>query len=181
MSLFSSIANVAKGIFKPVISTLKTTGKSLLGGVASTLFEGATSAIGGGAGGAPPTTTPSAGGVVQTLPALRQGYPTYAGLPTIPQAGTPAPGGMARSIGAGLGSMISAATGMSPAGFTKTKRGKLTGNMIPVGYQERMSSSGVIYLAKAKRRRGITARDLSAYRRVDRLISRYHKPHRRGK
>jgi hypothetical protein len=51
------------------------------------------------------------------------------------------------------------------------KRGRLTGNAIPAGFQERMSKNGQVYLAKQTRRRGISGRDLSAFRRVSRLLT----------
>lgn len=55
----------------------------------------------------------------------------------------------------------------------KYKVGRLTGNTIPRGYVERMSKDGVIYLARPRRRRGITARDLATYRRVSRVLKTY--------
>lgn len=58
-------------------------------------------------------------------------------------------------------------------GMAKTKTGRLSGAQIPRGFVERMSKSGVIYLSKIGRRRGINSRDLSTYRRVDRLLHRY--------
>jgi hypothetical protein len=66
-------------------------------------------------------------------------------------------------------------------GIVSTKRGKLTGNAIPRGYVEKMSTTGVVYLAKLRRRRGISSRDLSSFYRVQRLVSKIRTPHRRGK
>ena len=54
--------------------------------------------------------------------------------------------------------------------------GKLSGQNIPNGYHEAMDhKTGQIYLTKNRRRRGITARDLSNFRRVHRLLKRYGK------
>lgn len=58
-------------------------------------------------------------------------------------------------------------------GGRRMKVGKLTGNAIPSGFVEKMSKQGVIYLAKAGRRRGLTGRDLASFRRVARLIKQY--------
>lgn len=111
-------------------------------------------------------------------------------LPTTMPGGAPSQnaGGLAGSLGQMAGAML----GFGPAGGrmpgapgqVRMKRGRLTGNAIPAGYQERMSKQGVIYLGKATRRRGISGRDLSAFRRVSRLLSHYRAPstfHRRRK
>ncbi|MFV2082062.1 MAG: hypothetical protein ACC669_09350 [bacterium] len=68
-------------------------------------------------------------------------------------------------------------TGYASAG--KFKLGKLSGNMIPHGYVERMSKAGVIYLTKIRRRRGISGRDLQTYRRVHRVLKTYSKEHKK--
>jgi len=65
------------------------------------------------------------------------------------------------------------------ASASKFKLGKLSGNMIPHGYVERMSKQGVIYLTKVRRRRGITGRDLQTYRRVHRTLKTYAKEHKK--
>jgi len=186
MSLLSSIGS----FFAPVVNTVKTAGQALLGGAASTLFSSVSSKLGAPAqalgASLPATAGTAAGGVMQSLSSggtapyrLPSNLPATIGTPT----GAPAPGGLMRSIGQGLGTLASGAlAGATGRGFSKTKIGKLTGNMIPAGYVERMSPSGVVYLARQKRRRGITARDLSAYRRVDRLVHRIARAHpRRGK
>jgi len=120
--------------------------------------------------------------------------PSLQNLPVGAPAGTPAPGrsqaifkgqvmpGGAPTTATQIGQLLSGAVpGM--VGARKMKRGRLTGNAIPAGYVERMSNAGVVYLAKSSRRRGISARDLSAFRRVDRLIHRYQRRAipRRGK
>lgn len=105
------------------------------------------------------------------------------GIPSGGFGGLPSRGGgflqtagqflQAQGFGPSLGAIAGGVPGTG--GIRKMKRGRLTGNAIPVGFQERMSKQGVIYLAKATRRRGITGRDLSAFRRVSRLISSYHR------
>jgi len=57
----------------------------------------------------------------------------------------------------------------------KYKAGKLSGQPIPHGFHEKMSPQGTIYLVKARRRRGITYRDLATYRRVHRTLKTYAK------
>jgi len=169
---------------KPVVSVVKTAGQALLGGVSSSLFSSAQSALGGGGktlGDAIPTTAGAmGGGLLQTkigAPATGYHLPTTIGS-NLPVKANPTPGGLMQRIGSGLGQLASGAiAGSGMGGVTRMKRGKLTGNAIPAGYVERMSPSGVIYLAKQKRRRGITARDLSAYRRVDRLVHRIARSH----
>jgi len=179
MSLLSSIGS----FIKPIISTVKTAGQALLGGAASTLFSGVTQKLGAPAqalgASLPVTAGTAAGGLTQSL--TTGGTVPYR-LPSIgTPTGSPTPGGLMRQIGAGLGTMAQGALGITGAGISRTKVGKLTGNAIPVGYMERMSPSGVVYLARQKRRRGITARDLSAYRRVDRLVHRIARAHRSGR
>jgi len=186
MSLLSSIGS----FFKPVVSVVKTAGQALLGGAASTVFSSVTGKLGAPAStlGAslPATAGTQAGGLMQSLSSggvAPYRLPSSLPVPIGTATGAPAPGGLMRSIGAGLGSLASGAIGAATGrGISRTKVGKLSGNMIPAGYVERMSPSGVIYLARQKRRRGITARDLSAYRRVDRLVHRIARAHpRRGK
>lgn len=129
--------------------------------------------------GAPVTTAGTGGGgLTQTLPVLQTGG--------IVGSGTPTPGGLMRQLGQVGGAMLAQSMGIAPGrGMTRTKVGRLTGNMIPAGYVEKMSNTGVIYLAKQRRRRGISARDLSSFYRVNRLVSkihgRAHRSSRRGK
>lgn len=188
MSLWTSIRNAVTGVIKPIVGIATTAVGSFLGGPVGGAVGGA---IGGTLTGsstntAPPTTAGAqAGGLVQTLPALRMGAPV-SGLGATSNSPTAA-GGMMQSLASQAGTFLRAQVlgGASAVGggMSKTKVGKLTGNMIPRGYIERMSPAGVIYLAKAKHRRGITARDLSAYRRVDRLVHRiaHHTTRRRSK
>ena len=183
MGLFSKLKGIAKAVL-PAISGLIPGVGGVVAGVAS---QALTRPKGGGA---PPTTAgPSAGGIVQTLPAISD-----AGGISGP-SGPPSPGGLMRSIGQGLGQLGAGAMagisqqmglpGMGARGATRMKLGRLSGNYIPAGYVEKMSNTGVIYLAKQRRRRGISARDISAFYRVNRLVARVHgrahRAPRRGK
>lgn len=175
MSFFSKLGNIARkaiGYVAPLTGLIPGVGGAIAGtiaGAVGTSPKATNPAL-------PPLTTAGsgAGGMVQSLPALRgtgvtgPGVPTPGGLMT--QLGQI--GGMAlKGIGQGMG--VLPAT-MGGGGFIKTKPGRLTGNMIPRGYVEKMSPSGVIYLAKQRRRRGLSARDISSFYRVNRLVSKIH-------
>lgn len=153
---------------------------SLIPGVGGAIASGIAGAVGTSPKAGPPSMPPvttagsAAGGMVQTLPMVRGGGVSGPGIPT--------PGGLMGQLGQ-LGGMalkgIGQGMGMLPAGRgaggpMATKPGRLTGNMIPRGYVERMSPTGVIYLGKQKRRRGISARDISSFYRVNRLVSKIH-------
>jgi len=110
-------------------------------------------AIGGIAGGA-------VGGAAPRLPSVMPGGAPL-GLPQLPGLAGIAPGQL------------------KLPGFTqgaRTKAGRLTGQQIPRGFVERMSKTGVVYLSKLGRRRGLSGRDLSNFRRVSRILSRYAAP-----
>lgn len=176
MSFFSSIGKALKSVAAPVLSAVS----SFIPGVG-----GLVAGIGGAAlkpkpsaapapmarpswpTQPPPTTAgPSGGGILQTLPTLSTGG--------ISGPGVPSPGGLMRSLGQ-AGSQFLQGAARGAAGSTiSTKVGRLTGNYIPRGYVERMSSTGVVYLAKQRRRRGISARDISSFYRVNRLVSKIH-------
>ena len=146
MSLFSKIGSIVKSIPK-VVSSVVSVGKDILGGLTGT-------------SGIPSVT--GAGGAISGLPQAR----------TMPQAMPGVLPQLQQSFGTQVGQFArQALTGAVGGGFRKTKFGKLTGNPIPVGYVEKMSQSGVIYLSKATRRRGISSRDLRSFRRVHRLIA----------
>lgn len=169
MSFFSKLGSLAK---KVVGYVAPLTG--LIPGVGGTIASGIAGAVGTGRG-APATTAGSAGGgLLQTLPTLG-GPQTGGGL-----GNAPAPGGLMRSLGAAAGQFAQggmAALGMAPGGArgaTRMKIGRLSGNYIPAGYVEKMSNTGVIYLGKQRRRRGLSARDISAFYRVNRLVSKVH-------
>ena len=156
MSLLKSIGKIFTGAVKTLAPLAPIIG-GMLGGPPGALLG---TAIGG-----------VAGGQARTLPSMPSVMPGGAplGLPQLP--------GMAGLTGQlGLPGF---------AGAAKTKRGRLTGAAIPRGFQERMSKSGMVYLAKMGRRRGLTSRDISTFRRVDRLLHRYagraHAPPRRRK
>lgn len=180
MSLLSSIGN----FLKPVVGVVKNVGQQLLGGITSSFASGLMPAQ-------PSATTAgtSAGGLLQTIAgpgALRGGgIAQTAGMPgtTIPsnlpmKLGAPTPQGLATRIGAAAGNLLQGAiAGTAGGGVARMKRGRLTGNAIPAGYVEKMSPAGVVYLGKVRRRRGISGRDLSAYRRVDRLVHKIARSH----
>lgn len=186
MSFFSKLGSIAKraiGYVAPLTGLIPGVGGTIAGGIASAIGTGK-------ATGAPVTTAgPSAGGLPQTLPILQQ----QGGVSGA--QGSPSPGGLMRSIGQGLGQLggglvtgLAQQAGIPGAGgrgATRMKLGRLTGNYIPAGYVEKMSSTGVVYLAKQRRRRGISARDISAFYRVNRLVAkvhgRAHRAPRRGK
>ena len=172
MGLFSKLKGLAKSVL-PMVS-------SLIPGVGGVVAGVAGQALNRPRGGGAPVTTAgsAAGGMVQTLPMLQERGEQPG------QQATPTPGGLMRQIGAGLGQLgggvmqgISQQMGLPGVGgrrATRMKQGRLTGNFIPAGYVEKMSPSGVIYLAKQRRRRGISARDLSSFYRVNRLVSKIH-------
>ena len=172
MGLFSKLKGIVGSVL-PMVS-------SLIPGVGGIVAGVAGQALNRPKGGGAPVTTagPAAGGMVQTLPMLQERGERPG------QQVTPAPGGLMRSIGQGLGqlgggmvqgiSQQMGLPGVGGRGATRMKVGKLTGNFIPAGYVEKMSPSGVIYLAKQRRRRGISARDLSSFYRVNRLVSKIH-------
>lgn len=173
MSFFSKIGSIAK---KVVGYVAPLTG--LIPGVGGTIASGIAGAVGarGAPAAAPPTVSSAAGGLASTLPVLRsQG--TTGGI-----TGVPTPGGLMRSIGQGLGQLgAGAMAGIGqqmglPMGQrgARFKIGKLTGNSIPAGYIERMSPGGVIYLAKIRRGRGISSRDVRSFYRVSRLVAKIH-------
>lgn len=172
MSFFSKIGKIAQ---KAIGYVAPLTG--LIPGVGGAIASGIAGAIGPPQRSAPPTTAGAgAGGIAQTLPTLG-GIQTGGGI-----GGSPTPGGLMRQLGAAAGAFaqggipgLTRAMGVPGArGATRMKTGRLTGNMIPAGYVEKMSSSGVIYLAKQRRRRGISARDLSSFYRVNRLATKIH-------
>lgn len=171
MSFFSKLGSLAK---KVVGYVAPLTG--LIPGVGGTIASGLAGAIGQKPAAAPPTVSGSAGGLASTLPVLYQ-QGTTGGV-----TGVPTPGGLMRSIGQGLGQLgAGAMAGISqqmglPMGQrgARFKVGKLTGNSIPAGYIERMSPGGVIYLAKVRRGRGISSRDVRSFYRVSRLVSKIH-------
>ena len=192
MSFFSKIGKIAKkaiGYVAPLTGLIPWVGCTIASGIAGAV---ATRPKPSGPSGAPVTTAGSAtGGLAQTLPVLKeQGGPSGV-------VGPPSPGGLMRSLGQGLGQLGAGAIqgisqqmgiptpGVGARGATRMKMGKLTGNYIPAGYVEKMSPSGVVYLAKQRRRRGISARDISAFYRVNRLVAkvhwRAHGARRRGK
>lgn len=145
MSLFSSIGSALSKV-GGVVSKVVDVGKGVLAGLTGTA-------------GLPSLT--GAGSTVSGLP--QQRVTTMPVLPGVQNQG------LAQQVGAFARQAL---TGAVPGlGVRKTKYGKLSGNPIPVGYQEKMSQSGVIYLAKATRRRGVSARDLRSFRRVHRLIA----------
>lgn len=186
MSFFSSLGNLAKkavGYIAPLTGLIPGVGGTIAGALASAIPQKGAPAP------APPITTAGtgAGGLTQTLPVL-------AGKGGMTGPGTPTPQGLMGQLGQLGGQFLKAGAqgmGLLPAtrgngGAIATKTGRLTGNLIPRGYIERMSPSGVIYLAKQKRRRGITARDISSFYRVNRLVSKIHgrahrAPAKRGK
>lgn len=183
MSFFSKLGGLAKkvvGYVAPLTGLIPGVGGAIAGTIA-----GAVGTRGAPTVQPPPTTAGTGGGgVLQTLPVLTTGT-TGAGVPSpqglmaqLGQIGTQALRGAAQGVG-----LLPATRGTGGAIGTKT--GRLTGNIIPRGYIERMSPSGVIYLAKQKRRRGISARDISSFYRVNRLVSkihgRAHRAPRRGK
>lgn len=189
MSFFSKLGNIAKkvvGYVAPLTGLIPGVGGAIAGTIA-----GAVGSRGAPAPQPPLTTAGSTGGgLTQTLPVIAsQGGISGA-------TGSPSPGSLMTRIGQGLGQLgAGAVAGISQQmglpgvggarGATKMKQGRLSGNWIPTGYVEKMSSSGVIYLAKQRRRRGITARDISSFYRVNRLVSkvhgRAHRAPRRGK
>lgn len=161
-----------------------------LGGAAKTVIG----AVGSLAGfGAPPPVAQMAPFVMpaaQTVQGLPWKLPSTMSSGPIAPGGAPARGGgffqqagqFLQAQGIGLPGIAGAMAGRPGA---RMKRGRLTGNAIPAGFQERMSKNGVIYLAKSSRRRGISGRDLSAFRRVSTLLSHVRQPaafrHRRRK
>ena len=184
MSIWTTIRNK---VISPLVNLGATYVGTALGGPAGGAIAGGVMGSLGGGGG-PTTTAPittagsAAGGLTQTLPVLYQGGTTPPGAvpggtpPTMLTQLAAAAGGMTRNYLTG--------TVTGGAGVRKMHRGKLTGNAIPAGYVEKMSPAGVIYLGKRSRRRGISARDLSSFRRVERLVRRYSRPHtthRKGK
>jgi len=190
MSLLSSISS----FFKPVVGIIKTGAQALLGGAGSATLSAFQGQLGSGGFVGPPAPPPlgqnlpttagtAGGGLLQTTGRQTTGYRLPGAPPMGIPTGAPSPGGLMQRIGAGAGQFLTGAlsAGGAGGGISRMKRGKLTGNAIPTGYVERMSPSGVIYLARAKRRRGITARDLSSYRRVDRLVHRIARAHPRGR
>lgn len=174
MSIFSSIGKVLKGAVKTVVNV----GGQILGGIASPA-----SALG------LPSNVMGLGRSVAAPGVLPWKGPTPIATPVLP-GGSPAAGGgflsqasdflRAQGLGPSLGAVAGGVAGRPGA---RMKRGRLTGNAIPAGFQERMSKSGVVYLAKLGRRRGITGRDLAAFRRVSRLLTHIRQPsfHRRRK
>lgn len=159
MSLFSSIAKVVSSVAKPII----TVGKNLLGGAVGAF----TSALGGGAP-APTVISPT-----PTLPIPSQMVRTLPPIPATMPGGAP----LSTQIGQFLGQGIAQVAGVRGPGVARMKRGRITGNMIPAGFVERMSKTGVVYLGKSGRRRGISGRDLSTWRRVERVVSRIQRAH----
>jgi len=158
MSLFSSIGKVLGNIAKPVLNV----GKNLLGGAVSAV----TNVLSGGVQQPVVVNTPAP----MSVPPIRQNL-------TLPTANSP----ISTQVGSMMTNMALNAAGIRTGGRGRMKVGRLSGNAIPAGYYEKMSAQGVIYLAKGGRRRGLSARDLSAYRRVDRLLHRvsHHPPRRR--
>lgn len=171
MSFFSKLGNLAK---KVVGYVAPLTG--LIPGVGGTIASGIAGAVGTGRPAPITTAGASGGGLLQTLPTIG-GPMTGGGL-----SNAPAPGGLMRSLGAAAGQFaqggmqaLGIAAGVPGArGATKMKVGRLTGNYIPAGYVEKMSPTGVVYLGKQRRRRGLSARDISAFYRVNRLVSKVH-------
>ena len=191
MSLWTSIT----GVVKPLLGAAATAVGSFFGGPAGGMIGANVGGMLAG-GGAPPTTAGAqAGGILSTPMAqpgagimgggLNRGAPVSSNLPALYRGGglttvtgAPSPG----APGGFLQGLVQGATRTLTRGGG-TKIGKLTGNTIPRGFVEKMSQAGVIYLAKHRRRRGITARDISSFYRVHRLVSKIRTPthHRRSK
>lgn len=184
MSFFSKLGSIAK---KAIGYVAPLTG--LIPGVGGTIASGIAGAVGNRPQSAPPVTTagPAGGGLLQTIPTIG-GPQSGGGI-----GGYPSPQGLMGQLGAaasqfargGMSALVGAPASGGARGATKMKVGRLTGNYIPAGYVEKMSPTGVIYLGKQRRRRGLSARDISAFYRVNRLVSkvhgRAHRAPRRGK
>jgi len=185
MSFFSKIGSIAKkvvGYVAPLTGLIPGVGGTIAGALAGAVGTGKPQS-------APPVTTAgtTGGGLLQTIPSLG-GPQSGGGI-----GGYPSPQGLMTQLGAaasqfargGVAALTGTTVAGSRAGATRMKIGRLTGNMIPAGYVEKMSPTGVIYLGKQRRRRGISARDIGAFYRVNRLVAkvhgRAHRAPRRGK
>ncbi len=159
MGLFSKIGGFLKGAAGVIAPVLGEVFGGPVGGALGTALGGAVSARGGGGGGGVP--------MAFTGPAYGTGLPP-AGRPQppgLPGGGSPGGmGGFAQGLARGMGAR---------GGARRMKVGRLSGAYIPAGFQEKMSPSGQIYLTRVSRGRGISARDLRSFRKVDRLIHRY--------
>lgn len=152
MSLFSSIGKTLGRIAKvaaPVVG-------AVIGGPAGAVLS--SGLVGGGS----PSRAPA--------PRAAAAVPTTRAVPGGGIGGMSIPGMGSMNINQMLG-----AVGIG-AGGPRMKTGKLTGNPIPYGMQEKMDpKTGQVYLGKVHRSRGLSSKDIRVARRVVRTMRTFDK------